>query len=155
MSKTTTNQGQRSRHLSRRRLRGNLPHLQRTASGEAKISENVDSEKVRESLKLGESLCSLEGVRKAAAWYIDKSENLANRAIELQEKRTWWARETLLAPLFEAQRSIALEVNRVFGFRAAQPLADALVSSARLSPATDALGPVAKTNLRAALLFFK
>jgi hypothetical protein len=83
------------------------PVLQQTVSEEAKMSETVDSEKVYDSFtKLGESLCSLEGVKKAAAWYIEKSENLANQAIELQEKSTWWAKETLLAPLFEAQSSI-------------------------------------------------
>jgi hypothetical protein len=84
------------------------PALQQTASEEAKMSETVDSEKVGESFsKRGESLCSLDGVKKAAAWYIEKSENLANQAIELQEKSTRWAKETLLAPLFEAQSSIA------------------------------------------------
>ena len=84
------------------------PALQQTASEEPKLAEKVDSEKVRESFtKLGEPLCSLEGVKKAAARCIEKSENLANRAIELQEKNTGWAKETLFAPLFEAQRSIA------------------------------------------------
>jgi hypothetical protein len=72
------------------------------------MSGEVDSKKVRESFtKFGESLCSLEGVKKAVAWYIEKSESAAKRAIELQEKSTGWAKETLLAPLFEAQRSSA------------------------------------------------
>jgi hypothetical protein len=84
------------------------PTLQQSASEEAKISGKMNSAKVRESsTKLGESLCSFEGVKKIAAWYIEKSESLAKQAIELQEKRTEWAKETLLAPMFEAQSSIA------------------------------------------------
>lgn len=57
--------------------------------------------------KMGESVFSLDGVKKAAAWYIETSEKLANQVIELQEKATGWAKETPLAPLFEAQNSLA------------------------------------------------
>ncbi len=57
--------------------------------------------------KAGESLLSLDGAKKAAAWYIDNSEKLANQAIELQEKATMWAKETPLATLFETQVSMA------------------------------------------------
>ena len=57
--------------------------------------------------KMGESVFNLEGVKKAAAWYIETSEKLANQAIELQERATGWAKDTPLWPLFEAQQSIA------------------------------------------------
>jgi hypothetical protein len=60
--------------------------------------------------KVGESVFSLEGVKKAAAWYIETSEKLANQAIEMQEKATGWAKETPLAPLFEAQNSLARKI---------------------------------------------
>lgn len=57
--------------------------------------------------KLGESVLSLEGAKKAAAWYIETSERLATQALELQQKTVGWAKETPLAPLFEAQHNFA------------------------------------------------
>jgi hypothetical protein len=57
--------------------------------------------------KLGESFFSMESAKKAVAWYIDTSEKLATQALELQEKATGWAKETPLAPLFEAQQNLA------------------------------------------------
>jgi len=57
--------------------------------------------------KMSETLLSLDGAKKAAAWYIDASEKFAKRAIEMQEKATGWAKETPFAPLIEAQNSIA------------------------------------------------
>ena len=54
--------------------------------------------------KLGESFFSIEGVKKAAAWYIDTTERVATQALELQEKATGWAKETPLASIFEAQQ---------------------------------------------------
>lgn len=73
-----------------------------------KVSEKFSGEKVFESFtKLGESFFSVDGVKKAAAWYIETSEKLAHQAIELGEKGTSWAKETPLAPIFEAQTSMA------------------------------------------------
>ena len=57
--------------------------------------------------KFGESFFSMENAKKAAAWYIDTSERIATQALELQEKATNWAKETPLAPLFEAQQNLA------------------------------------------------
>jgi hypothetical protein len=57
--------------------------------------------------KMSETFFSLDGAKKAAAWYIDTSEKFAKRAIELQERATGWAKETPFAPLIEAQHSIA------------------------------------------------
>jgi len=72
----------------------------------------VTEKETREGLfetftKVGESFFSVEGAKKAAAWYIDSSEKLAKQAIELQEKATSWAKETPFASLFETQTSIA------------------------------------------------
>jgi hypothetical protein len=83
------------------------PPLHQTASEGAKVSERVDSEKVFASCaKLAESLCSFDGLKKAAAMYIENSEKFANQAIELQERSVGWVKETPLAPLIEAQISI-------------------------------------------------
>ena len=57
--------------------------------------------------KLGESFFSVDGAKKAAAWYIDTTERVATQALELQEKATGWAKETPLASLFEAQHNMA------------------------------------------------
>jgi hypothetical protein len=57
--------------------------------------------------KMNDSVFSLDGVKKAAAWYIETSEKLAKQALELQEKATGWAKDTPFAPLFEAQHSMA------------------------------------------------
>jgi hypothetical protein len=75
-------------------------------SGGKRVAENREG--VFESFtKMNESVFSLEGVKKAAAWYIETSEKLANQALELQERATGWAKDTPFAPLFEAQHSIA------------------------------------------------
>ena len=53
-----------------------------------------------------ESIGNLGGVKRAkkfAAWYIDTSEKAANQVIDFQESATKWAKETPLAPIFEAQ----------------------------------------------------
>ena len=75
-------------------------------SGGKRVADN--RENVLDSFtRISESVFNLEGVRKAAAWYIETSEKLANQAIELQEKATGWAKDTPFGPLFEAQQSIA------------------------------------------------
>ena len=52
---------------------------------------------------LRKDLLSVEGAKKFAAWYIDTTEKVANQAIDLQASATKWAKETPLAPIFEAQ----------------------------------------------------
>jgi hypothetical protein len=75
-------------------------------SGGKRVADNREG--VYEGFaKMNESVFSLDGVKKAAAWYIETGEKLANQALELQERATSWARETPFAPLFEAQHSIA------------------------------------------------
>lgn len=51
----------------------------------------------------GGNLLSVKGAKKFAAWYIDTSEKVANQALDFQESATKWAKETPLAPIFEAQ----------------------------------------------------
>jgi hypothetical protein len=82
------------------------PASQQKESRGAKLSENPDTGKAADS-KFGESFLSFDGVKKAAARYIECSEKLANQAIELQEKTTSWTKKTPLGPLFEVQTSIA------------------------------------------------
>ena len=75
-------------------------------SGGKRVADN--KENILEGFtKINEAVFSLEGVKKAAAWYIETGEKLANQALELQEKATGWAKDTPFAPLFEAQHSIA------------------------------------------------
>jgi Phasin protein len=57
--------------------------------------------------KINESVFSLDGAKKAAAWYIEASEKLANQALDFQERAMGWAKDTPFAPLFEAQNSFA------------------------------------------------
>jgi hypothetical protein len=82
------------------------PHKAEQESGGKKVAEN------REGIfdnwaRVNESLFSLDGMKKAAAWYIETSEKLANQALELQERASGWAKDTPLAPLLEAQNSFA------------------------------------------------
>lgn len=75
-------------------------------SGGKRVADNREG--VFESFtKMNDSVFSLEGVKKAAAWYIEAGEKLANHALEFQERATGWAKDTPFAPLFEAQHSIA------------------------------------------------
>jgi hypothetical protein len=72
-----------------------------------KMSEKLNEDKMFDSVsRLSESF-NLDGVKKAAAWYIDTSEKLANQALDLQERATGWAKDTPFAPIFEAQHSMA------------------------------------------------
>ena len=75
-------------------------------SGGKRVADNREG--IFESFtKINDSVFNLEGVKKAAAWYIETSEKFAHQAIELQEKAMGWAKDTPLAPLFEAQNSFA------------------------------------------------
>jgi hypothetical protein len=75
-------------------------------SGGKRVAENREG--VFESFtKMNDSVFSLDGVKKAAAWYIETSEKIAHQALEFQERATGWAKDTPFAPLFEAQHSIA------------------------------------------------
>jgi hypothetical protein len=84
----------------------------RRKSGEEDMSEHNEKHTthkhhdagVMENLNtLRSNLLSVEGAKKVAAWYIDTSEKVANQAIDFQASATKWAKETPLAPIFEAQ----------------------------------------------------
>jgi hypothetical protein len=71
-------------------------HQSRRHSGEGSMAE-------KENGSMFEGLFSVEGVKKVAAWYIDTSEKAAKQVINFQESTTKWAKETPLAPIFDAQ----------------------------------------------------
>jgi hypothetical protein len=86
-------------------------HESRRQSGEEAMPEKENG-----SMFEGYSnLLSIEGAKKFAAWYIDTSEKVAKQAIEFQSSATQWAKETPLAPIFEAQ----LEYGKKFVERSA------------------------------------
>jgi len=68
----------------------------RRHSGEEAMAE-------KENGSVFEGLFSVQGAKKVAAWYIDTSEKFAKQAINFQESATKWAKETPLAPIFDAQ----------------------------------------------------
>jgi hypothetical protein len=73
----------------------------RREAGEKKMSEHKENGSMFEGLP--GNLLSLDGAKKFAAWYIDTSEKVAKQAIEMQASATKWAKETPLAPIFDAQ----------------------------------------------------
>jgi len=66
---------------------------------------------------LGKQMLSFQGAKKFAAWYIDTNEQIAKNAIDFQARLTNWAKDTPLAPVFEAQQE--------FGRRLVERSADA------------------------------
>jgi hypothetical protein len=46
-----------------------------------------------------------ESAKKAVELYVESSERMGKMMLELHERSTSWAKETMLAPLFEAQRT--------------------------------------------------
>jgi hypothetical protein len=76
-------------------------HEPRRESGEKGMSAHKENGSMFEGLS--SNLLSVEGAKKFAAWYIDTSEKVAKQAIEMQASATKWAKETPLAPIFDAQ----------------------------------------------------
>jgi hypothetical protein len=71
---------------------------------EAHSAHNKNGSGVFEGISnLRSNLVSVKGAKKVAAWYIDTSEKVANQVINFQASATKWAKETPLAPIFEAQ----------------------------------------------------
>lgn len=48
-----------------------------------------------------------KGTKQMAAWYIDTAEKLAREMLDSQEKALNWAQDTLWAPLFQSQTTLA------------------------------------------------
>ncbi len=46
-----------------------------------------------------------ESAKKAVEVYLESGEKMGKMMLELHERSTSWAKETMLAPLFEAQRN--------------------------------------------------
>jgi len=46
-----------------------------------------------------------ESAKKAAELYVDSSERMGKMMLDFHERSTTWAKETMLGPLFEAQRT--------------------------------------------------
>jgi hypothetical protein len=76
-------------------------HEPRREAGEERMSTHKENGSMFEGLP--SNLLSVDGAKKFAAWYIDTSEKVAKQAIEMQASATKWAKETPLAPIFEAQ----------------------------------------------------
>src|SRR5216684_4241076 len=81
-------------------------------SGESKImsAEKTVSGLFETISSYRSKLFNVEGVKKVAAWYIDTSEKVAKNALEFQKTTTQWAKETPLAPIFEAQQEIGRKI---------------------------------------------
>src|SRR5271167_1750276 len=74
----------------------------RQQSGEEAMAEKENGSMFEGLTSMG-SLFTVEGAKKFAAWYIDTTEKVAKQAINMQASATQWAKETPLAPIFDAQ----------------------------------------------------
>jgi hypothetical protein len=74
----------------------------RRISGEKAMAEKENGS-MFEGLSGMSQVFTVEGAKKFAAWYIDTSEKVAKQAIDFQASATKWAKETPLAPIFDAQ----------------------------------------------------
>jgi hypothetical protein len=77
-------------------------------SGEKKTMSEKQPSGVFENISsYGSKMLNFDGAKKFAAWYIDTSEKVAKNALEFQKSTTAWAKETPLAPIFEAQQEFS------------------------------------------------
>jgi hypothetical protein len=105
-ARSTLQQGQPQQLEQPQEEKAQKTQEERKCSGGKRVAENREG--IFESIsKIGESMFSLDGMKKAAAWYIETSEKFANQAIEIQERANGWAKDTPFAPLFEAQSTFA------------------------------------------------
>lgn len=74
----------------------------RRQAGDEAMAEKENGSMFEGLTSMG-SLFTVEGAKKFAAWYIDTSEKVAKQAIDMQASATKWAKETPLAPIFDAQ----------------------------------------------------
>jgi hypothetical protein len=59
---------------------------------------------------LSASWMNTDGIKKVAEWYIDTNEKIAMRTLDYYEQATEWAKDTAIAPIIEAQKSLAHQV---------------------------------------------
>jgi hypothetical protein len=81
-------------------------------NGERRARAMAQTEKASNKLFEGFSemtgtLFNPERAKEIAALWLDNSEKMANQALEFQAKATEWSKNTMLAPLFETQNSLA------------------------------------------------
>jgi hypothetical protein len=69
--------------------------------------ENESRELFEGFSDMTKTLFSPEGAKKVAALWIDNSEKAADQALKFQAKATEWSKNTMFAPIFEMQNSIA------------------------------------------------
>jgi hypothetical protein len=96
--------------------------------GGKRVAEN-NREGIFDSFsRINESVFSFDGIKKAAAWYIETSEKLANQAIELQKGDRMGQRYPIRATL-RGSKHLCAQVCRALGQRSADALADSELSS--------------------------
>jgi hypothetical protein len=69
--------------------------------------ENESSELFEGFSDMTKTLFNPERAKKVAALWIDNSEKVAEQALKFQAKATEWSKNTMFAPVFEMQNSIA------------------------------------------------
>jgi hypothetical protein len=69
--------------------------------------ENASSRLFEGLSEATNTLFSPESARKIAALWIDSGEKVASQALEFQAKATEWSKNTMFAPIFEMQNSMA------------------------------------------------
>jgi hypothetical protein len=67
------------------------------------LNQAKEEEKVMEASEMGSVWT--ESAKKAVELYMESGERMGKMMLEFHERSTSWARETMLAPLFEAQRT--------------------------------------------------
>jgi delta 1-pyrroline-5-carboxylate dehydrogenase len=67
------------------------------------MGETTIGEAIMETGELGNMWT--DGAKKAMELYVESGEKMGKMMLELHERSTTWAKETMLAPLFEAQRN--------------------------------------------------
>jgi hypothetical protein len=67
------------------------------------VNQTIRGEREMETAELGNAWT--ESAKRAVELYVESGEKVGKMMLELHERSTNWAKETMLAPLFEAQRS--------------------------------------------------
>jgi hypothetical protein len=70
-------------------------------------TENASNKTFEGFSEMTNTLFSPERAKEIAALGIDNGEKIANQALEIQAKATEWSKNTIFAPLFETQNSLA------------------------------------------------
>ena len=71
------------------------------------LEKSFSGNKSEQAGEIGKLLA--RNAKKAAAWYIDTTEDLGKRALKFEERNTEWLRDTPLAPILEARRNLTSE----------------------------------------------